>query len=1625
MSQQLKTSLILDADGKAFITTVEKASSALDGLEKGAVSANTGVSKTRQGLTSISTQLKNTKKQLIGFFAVQEAADLIGNLVSTADSVKQMNARLLMATGSQQAFTAAQADAKRISSESRADYQSTVNLMSRLTTAAEQFGVSQDKISQTTEAVTYGLKLYGASAAEVSSVQTQLSQALASGTLAGDEFKSMAEASPRLMQALADGLGVARGELKKMASDGKLTTDVVINALAGQSAVLKEEFAGMPVTVGEAMGQVKNAIVQGIESFDAGTGITDKIAKAILAVSQNLGNIARAFAVAASASAAFYLSQKVSALTTAAAQMLNLGRSATATATGMKGARLASIRLNAALVASAVKMRVLNLVMMANPLGAIIGLVAAAISAFMLFKDKIHPVGDSIATLGDYAHVAFDYILKGIQWFFSPIENLTKAWDVVGTAIADLSQPAKDTFSAIGNFIGQLLGYVKSVVNHFIGFWVGAYKASVAIFKNFPAALSGIMTDAVNWALEKINGLVEGAANLLNYLPGVEIDVKGVGFKPLVNEAKSAAQSVYDAFSEGFNADYIGAAGSAINETFTAAANTVKAGIHEIGEAWTGQAEAYHRLNEETTTSATETAEALGGIPPKADGAGEAAKKAGEKAKTAGNAAEKAAKEAAAAQKQYADSLRSTIESLDPTVAAAREYADTSGLLATALAKGDLEQTRANELLGIAKQRYDEATGAASKYSDLMSLFPKAAKLDDINDKIRELVRLQGDETALEQLGKTAEEIKSLAKLYSDYQAAVESGNTAAVVGYEKQIEALKNVGKKAKDSGNVVEEQFKRAVESIDSSFAEMWKSVFSGGEMSFKSLKESFQNIMGEMMHSVTTQPLTEWLMDSVTGEVTQVTSDGTDGTSKGTKSILNSFSDGFDNLGKTFTKGIEKLFNVESTTAQLLGTSLAGGVVGAGVGGSLATVMGADNSGMVSMVSGLAGALASGVATAAGMGAAGATGLMALSATGVGAIVAAVAAIAMTLMSKSDDPTSRAWVRADGEVSHTVSDQIDGDITKSAGYQFWEGAKETAGIYGVQFNKELTAALTYKAEESGMAYYFDLFDDANLDGKRDSELYYHTALTGDDANDGEKIAQAMAQMQVAALKRADWSGVSDVVETAMGLVAPSSMSTDSVTAYFDWIDEVLLSEKLFSGAMGKITHTFDQFSGSLADYQGAVASSLALTQRFGDSVMDDVDSYISSLSYTDAERAELFADRMSTIDILYADKLSEFDEKYGEYQPGDDNYGFHRQAKERALDEIESWYANAIAAAHKAVDIYKVDAAAIVANFNLLTSGMELLQQATATTGVGLVELSQDVIDALGGSAKATEKFNNIFTLTASATHQAGIAYEQQKNRLDALNEALGFSGDRVITNTDQLYAWVSSLDPASDAYAEQISLASELATSLTDTATASKLFDDAISGINSTIEGVVGTITEDMMTDEELYNSRKAQAEALAASIAAMTDVEDIQAAAEEAASLVSNMWRSLAEEQQTDKVGDWMKTFLGELDTLAEGRITEIENLYGAGKEIADTYDEIEAAAIDMTAIAEAAKQQAAASAQQQQAGQQMSTAADNMGIVSKVMDKAATVISSAADKINKPVDVDVTVHQIATAGEVN
>ncbi|MGQ5970039.1 tape measure protein [Serratia sp. IR-2025] len=245
-----------------------------------------------------------------------------------------------LATVTQRVFSIAQ--------DTRAALDATASLYQRLERATRSYGTSVDDVARLTTIINQGFVVSGATAQEASNAVIQLSQGLASGALRGEEFNSVTEQGGRLATALADSLGVNIGQLRAMAAEGKLTTDVVVKGLLSQGDAIGKEFANTTTTIGQALEIANNNITQFIGSSTTVKSTVSLFNSSIITLSENLDVVAKVIGSVAAIVGTRY----AAALTLAVAGQVKLAATAFAASTSLSafGAAAALVRGALALI---------------------------------------------------------------------------------------------------------------------------------------------------------------------------------------------------------------------------------------------------------------------------------------------------------------------------------------------------------------------------------------------------------------------------------------------------------------------------------------------------------------------------------------------------------------------------------------------------------------------------------------------------------------------------------------------------------------------------------------------------------------------------------------------------------------------------------------------------------------------------------------------------------------------------------------------------------------------------------------------------------------------------------------------------------------------------------------------------------------------------------------------------------------------------------------------------------------------------------------------------------------------------------------------------------------------------
>ena len=496
----------------------EKATSKIGGLGNQAAGAGNKaasygrqVEKAGQQTEQLGNKAKATAgllgylKKAFGAYVSLKTVQMIADI---ADRMQSLNNQIKLVTGSENAALAVRKELLAISNRTYADLEATGSLYVKAQRALQDYGYSQKQVLQFVEATNNAMRVGGVGAQEQAAALFQLSQALGSGRLQGDEFRSISEAAPILLDTLAEHLGKTRAEIRAMAADGKLTSDVIVEAVTAAGDKLAEQAGNMQVTLGGSLTVLKNNFAALVDDVLNGTGVMSVFAQGIKFIADNLQTFAQIIGVIGFA----YLFQMLNAL------------QVTSYKVGFAFGRMAAI-------------------MLANPF------VAVAAAAVGLLA-ALGWLDDAMDALGIIGGDALDLIKTGFQGLS----------DLAGAVFFNLSEWAKEQLGIMSGLFGGffddtgtgfwgLLESVAKVFDMIAAVIASSVEWGIGAFMNLWTAVENGAINAANAALKAIENLINFTINginrvidLANNMPGVNLGKVGtVSFSKIAGGNKPMA----------------------------------------------------------------------------------------------------------------------------------------------------------------------------------------------------------------------------------------------------------------------------------------------------------------------------------------------------------------------------------------------------------------------------------------------------------------------------------------------------------------------------------------------------------------------------------------------------------------------------------------------------------------------------------------------------------------------------------------------------------------------------------------------------------------------------------------------------------------------------------------------------------------------------------------------------------------------------------------------------------------------------------------------------------------------------------------------------------------------------
>jgi tape measure domain-containing protein len=446
----------------------------------------------------------------------------VREILQLADSYTSLQNRLRSTGLEGNSLTAVYQSLLKASNDTRSSVEGSVELYSRLALSSKELGVSQQQLIDFTTSLNQAITLSGATAVEAKAGLIQLSQGMASGTLRGDELRSVMEQLPAVADVIAKKLGVTRGELRKLGEDGKISAGTIISAFKDAREELAERFGKTVPTMSQSFEVLRNNVLDFVGKLDSTLGVSTAISKSLLFLAQNLETVAKLIA-------------------TVTAGFVLFGGSALI----VRGVSAAVVTLNAAIAA--------------NPIGALLIVLTSVITGLVLFRDQISlgidavtSFGDLLRAIGVYAGEAFDGLVGVAGTVFNSIlgfvdSAFNTASGVIETAVGDWLTYFKDFYTGVGTGLGGVLKFIARTFDAIGGLVIGFVYGAVTALEGLPGAASIPFRKFYNVAVTEVERLVNATIDGVN-------KIRSFLGKDLIDNVKFARVEVNDEYFKQYGA---------------------------------------------------------------------------------------------------------------------------------------------------------------------------------------------------------------------------------------------------------------------------------------------------------------------------------------------------------------------------------------------------------------------------------------------------------------------------------------------------------------------------------------------------------------------------------------------------------------------------------------------------------------------------------------------------------------------------------------------------------------------------------------------------------------------------------------------------------------------------------------------------------------------------------------------------------------------------------------------------------------------------------------------------------------------------------------------------------------
>lgn len=487
--------------------------------------------------TQQANELTNTiKRAVAAYISIQS----VGKALNISDELVQTTSRLNMMNDGVQTTAELVNMVYAAAQDARGSFSQMADVVARFGNNAKDAFSSSEEVVAFADLIQKQMTIAGASTQEAANAELQLSQALGSGVLRGDELNSIFEQAPNLIQNIADYLDVPIGKIREMAADGELSADVVKAAIFSAADDINSKFNEMPMTWGQMWQSMQNTALIAFQP-----------------VLQRLNDLANSEAFQT------FIQGAIEAMATLANILLNVFE-----LVGTVGGFIAD---NWSVISPIIYGVIAALAVYAAYLGIVKGIEIASAAATAIHSVAMSAkIGVMAALTGQTmaataAQMGYNGALYAcpVVWIIVLIIALIAVIMAVCSAIAKMTGIANSGFGVITGGVNVVIQFFKNLGLTVANIALGIGNAIAALASNMMTAFHNAICSVQSWFYNLLStalSVIEGICSALNKLPFVEFDYSGISsaaddYAAKASEAagnKEDYQSISDAFNEGF-----------------------------------------------------------------------------------------------------------------------------------------------------------------------------------------------------------------------------------------------------------------------------------------------------------------------------------------------------------------------------------------------------------------------------------------------------------------------------------------------------------------------------------------------------------------------------------------------------------------------------------------------------------------------------------------------------------------------------------------------------------------------------------------------------------------------------------------------------------------------------------------------------------------------------------------------------------------------------------------------------------------------------------------------------------------------------------------------------------------